>query len=290
MMYPNTYSLIEKTKSSHKKANKIIADNKEKKDKIKNHPVNVQNNQFICSPLYFNQMPQQSPICPTRINKKANINKPHPKTKFTQEEDSKLYELVQKYGESNMYEISKEMDGRNIRQCRERWRNYLSPKIDNGPWTKEEDDLLFQLLPQYGPRWKTISKFFPKRTDINIKSRFNIFFRRYLRQKKKSLKQYLQQQKSGQYNCNYYIPNLYVSNYFPAQIINQTVNNYAISNQNKNKIENPVDSSSLTLDNKFQNKDQENDEDMYTDDIDLLFDDAFDMPMINSNGSDIFKF
>ena len=104
--------------------------------------------------------------------------KPHPKVKFTPEEDMKLRKLVEEYGENNWNTISEKMEGRNTRQCRERWRYYLSPDINNDPWTAEEDKLLDQKYMIYGPKWKQIATFFSKRTDINVKSRWHVHMRK----------------------------------------------------------------------------------------------------------------
>jgi hypothetical protein len=60
--------------------------------------------------------------------------------------------------------------GRTTRQCRERWQNYLRPGIQNGPWTKAEEDLLVQKHAELGPVWRTIQQFFPNRTDIDLKN------------------------------------------------------------------------------------------------------------------------
>ena len=100
-------------------------------------------------------------------NSKANK-----KSKFSQEEDSKLINLVNQFGDNNWNIIALHMDGRNVRQCRERWRHYLSPSVSNAPWTMMEDYLLDQKYAEYGPKWKKIAEFFPNRTDINIKNRF----------------------------------------------------------------------------------------------------------------------
>ncbi|KAH0788928.1 Myb-like DNA-binding domain containing protein [Histomonas meleagridis] len=113
--------------------------------------------------------------------------KPHPKTKFTPEEDEKLKELVANHGENNWYLISELMPGRNTRQCRERWRYYLSPEVSNAPWTEEEDNLLDEKYRQFGPKWKLIAKFFPKRTDINVKSRWHVHRRREAKKMKKMM-------------------------------------------------------------------------------------------------------
>ncbi|OHT13423.1 hypothetical protein TRFO_16403 [Tritrichomonas foetus] len=91
---------------------------------------------------------------------------------FTTEEDNRLVELVKEHGDKNWRVISKHMPNRTTRQCRERYRNYLSPKVTNGPWTAEEDLLLEQKYIEYGPKWATIAQFFKSRSDVNIKNRW----------------------------------------------------------------------------------------------------------------------
>lgn len=113
------------------------------------------------------------------------IFKKKPRSKFTQEEDIKLTQLVENYGDNDWQIISNQMPGRNVRQCRDRWRNYLSPDVVNGPWSNEEDDLLNKKYDEIGPSWKHIASFFPSRTDINIKSRWNLLQRKI---KKEELK------------------------------------------------------------------------------------------------------
>ena len=107
------------------------------------------------------------------IQKPVETHKPHPRAQFTEEEDTLLIELVNKYGENNWQQIADLMPGRNIRQCRERWRNYLSPSFDKGPWSKQEDMLLLQKYNELGPKWKTIALFLPTRTDISVKNRMH---------------------------------------------------------------------------------------------------------------------
>jgi Rps23 Pro-64 3,4-dihydroxylase Tpa1-like proline 4-hydroxylase len=60
--------------------------------------------------------------------------------KFLKAEDDLLRRLVEQSGETNWNLISSFMNGRNARQCRERYKNYLSPQLHNSPWTTAEDD------------------------------------------------------------------------------------------------------------------------------------------------------
>jgi hypothetical protein len=89
---------------------------------------------------------------------------------FTTDEDDRLRTLVRKYGADNWTMISAKMPRRDRRQCRERWLNYLSPAVSNGPWTPDEEQLLRDKVSELGRRWKTIEAFFEGRTDINIKN------------------------------------------------------------------------------------------------------------------------
>lgn len=115
----------------------------------------------------------------TNLSKRSlgSIGKPHPKTQFTSKEDQQLMSLVQIYGDNNWEVIAQLMEGRNVRQCRERYTKYLSPDINRDPWSREEDNLLIEKHNQFGPKWVKISKFFNKRTDAAIKNRWNILLR-----------------------------------------------------------------------------------------------------------------
>ena len=102
--------------------------------------------------------------------------------KFTQAEDQLLVTYVRKYGEKNWKTIAKMMDGRTPRQCRERFKYYLStPLMNVSNWSQEEDALLLQKYQEMGSKWSQIALFFPGRTDINIKNRFNRIMRTYKR-------------------------------------------------------------------------------------------------------------
>ena len=106
--------------------------------------------------------------------------RPHPKVKFTKEEDEKLRSIVAKYGESDWDMIADMMPGRNQRQCRERWLNYLSPSVNKEPWTREEDQLLIDKHNELGSRWVKIARFFTGRSDTAIKNRWMVLQRKIL--------------------------------------------------------------------------------------------------------------
>jgi hypothetical protein len=107
-----------------------------------------------------------------------SLRRIHPKSKFSPEEDAFLRNLVSQFGVDNWQRIAASMPSRNPRQCKERWFNYLCPMIQNPAWTQAEDDLLRQLVGEQGQKWVRIAKFFPSRTDINIKNRYVVLSRR----------------------------------------------------------------------------------------------------------------
>ena len=95
---------------------------------------------------------------------------PGQRNRFTHEEDEKLRQLVAYRDPPNWNEIAKYMRNRTPRQCRERYNNYLRPELVNGPWTKEEDDLLNDLFSKYGPKWSYIAQHFKSRSAVNVKN------------------------------------------------------------------------------------------------------------------------
>ena len=95
-----------------------------------------------------------------------------PKKKFTPEEDERLRQLVGEFGEFEWEKIASMFPNRNPRQCHDRWKFYLNPKINKTPFTKEEDWLLINLVCKYGGMWVQISKHFKNRSDVQMKNRW----------------------------------------------------------------------------------------------------------------------
>jgi hypothetical protein len=113
------------------------------------------------------------PLRPAGLPKAQRpTNKPVYKRKFTQEEDALLFDIVTRDGESNWPMIAQKLGTRDCRQCRERWKNYLSPSVSRSPWTPQEDALLREKYAEFGSQWCLIARDFPNRTDVNIKNRW----------------------------------------------------------------------------------------------------------------------
>jgi hypothetical protein len=99
------------------------------------------------------------------------------KTVFTKEEDQIILDFVDKFGSSRWERIENLISTRTSRQCRERWKNFLSPNIVHKEWTSDEDLLLENLVSQNGRKWSNFVQFFPGRTDVLIKNRYSMLMR-----------------------------------------------------------------------------------------------------------------
>jgi myb proto-oncogene protein len=98
---------------------------------------------------------------------------------WSKAEDARLLDLITAYTEKgtisniNWAAIAQQIDGRNAKQCRERWFLNLDPSINRGPWTAEEDERLLKLAAQCGGRWSLISKNMVGRTENSVKTRYH---------------------------------------------------------------------------------------------------------------------
>ena len=100
------------------------------------------------------------------------------RTKFTLNEDEKLKALVNRYGIKAWHTIAEFMEGKNVRQCRERYYNYLQPHLVNGEWTPEDEQLLQAKIEEYGHKWAKITTFFRGRSEINVKNHWKMMERK----------------------------------------------------------------------------------------------------------------
>ena len=92
--------------------------------------------------------------------------------KFTEDEDQLLSSLVQQYGTKDWNVISQFMNGRNSRQCRDRWNHYLSPDISRKrEWTTQEDEIIISQLKLVKHQWTYIASLLPGRTSVDVRNR-----------------------------------------------------------------------------------------------------------------------
>jgi hypothetical protein len=98
------------------------------------------------------------------------VDPPIVKGRFTPEEDARIVNYVKTHGPQNWVNV---LPHRSAKQVRERWMNYLKPDVQNIPWTKEEDLLIFQQFRIMGGKWSAMAKLLPGRSDNAIKNRYN---------------------------------------------------------------------------------------------------------------------
>lgn len=110
----------------------------------------------------------QNYVLPDKNQKQKKIRIP-----FKPDEDELLKKLVEEFGDKDWSIIASHMNGRTIRQCRERWQNNLSSTVVKSKWTREEDKILRIKYNEFGPKWKLLEEFFPGRTSYNIRNRWN---------------------------------------------------------------------------------------------------------------------
>jgi hypothetical protein len=94
------------------------------------------------------------------------------KTYFTADDDIKLLSIINENGKDDWNLVSRIMENKSKRQCKDRWRNYLDPSLNKATFTDDENDLIRKKVAELGFRWKCISKFFHNRTDAMIRNQY----------------------------------------------------------------------------------------------------------------------
>ena len=77
---------------------------------------------------------------------------------LTSRKDETLRKAVLLHKGKNWKKIAEHVKDRTDVQCLHRWQKVLNPELVKGPWTKEEDDLVVQLVQKYGAKkWSLIA-------------------------------------------------------------------------------------------------------------------------------------
>ncbi|XP_057449950.1 transcription factor MYB3R-5-like isoform X2 [Lotus japonicus] len=125
------------------------------------------------------QLRLYSPNCvsdtsPLETTPDARIKAQVRRSCWTEEEDNLLIETVKKHDGRSWKKIATYLPGRTDVQCMHRWQKVLNPELVKGPWTKEEDDCLIELVRKYGlKRWSVVAKFLPGRIGKQCRERYH---------------------------------------------------------------------------------------------------------------------
>ncbi|XP_066518567.1 myb-related protein A isoform X2 [Hoplias malabaricus] len=96
------------------------------------------------------------------------------KVKWSREEDERLKKLVEQHGTDAWKLIANYFPTRTDGQCQHRWQKVLNPELVKGPWTKEEDQRVIELVHKYGPkRWSVIAKHLQGRIGKQCRERWH---------------------------------------------------------------------------------------------------------------------
>ncbi|KAI9191105.1 hypothetical protein LWI28_003648 [Acer negundo] len=96
------------------------------------------------------------------------------KGQWTAEEDEILRRAVQRFKGKNWKKIAECFKDRTDVQCLHRWQKVLNPELVKGPWSKEEDEIIIELVDRYGPKkWSTIAQHLPGRIGKQCRERWH---------------------------------------------------------------------------------------------------------------------
>ncbi|XP_038606284.1 LOW QUALITY PROTEIN: myb-related protein B [Tachyglossus aculeatus] len=96
------------------------------------------------------------------------------KVKWTLEEDEQLKVLVRQFGQNDWKFLASHFPNRSDQQCQYRWLRVLNPDLVKGPWTKEEDEKVIELVKKHGTKqWTLIAKHLRGRLGKQCRERWH---------------------------------------------------------------------------------------------------------------------
>ncbi|XP_068933877.1 myb-related protein B isoform X1 [Petaurus breviceps papuanus] len=96
------------------------------------------------------------------------------KVKWSHQEDEHLKALVKQYGQQDWKFLASHFPNRSDQQCQYRWLRVLNPDLVKGPWTKEEDQKVIELVKKYGTKqWTLIAKHLKGRLGKQCRERWH---------------------------------------------------------------------------------------------------------------------
>lgn len=108
---------------------------------------------------------------------------------WSQEEDEKLAEAVEKYGAENWILVAQYVGGGRTRsQCSQRWLRVINPKLRKWSWTEEEDALLLKAVQEVGStNWAKVAAIVVHRCDVQCRYRYQQLMKKAMQPKYHSM-------------------------------------------------------------------------------------------------------
>ncbi|KAL3331297.1 hypothetical protein AABB24_034891 [Solanum stoloniferum] len=131
-----------------------------------------------CSSLSDSSYEASTPRCSSEpgssCRRSSGPTKRSSQAGWTEEEDNLLTEVVERFKGRNWKRIAECLNGRTDVQCLHRWQKVLNPELVKGPWTKEEDDLIIELVEKHGcKKWSAIANSLPGRIGKQCRERWH---------------------------------------------------------------------------------------------------------------------
>lgn len=132
------------------------------------------------SPAFEDKVKAAAAKLPPQKSKKVVDNAPDKVNtggRWNKIEDTRLREAVQELGPRNWKKISMVAfnGARTDVQCLHRWQKVLRPGLVKGPWSKEEDQIVFDLVTEHGVgniKWSVIAAKLPGRLGKQARERW----------------------------------------------------------------------------------------------------------------------
>uniref|UniRef100_I3K9N9 MYB proto-onco like 1 n=1 Tax=Oreochromis niloticus TaxID=8128 RepID=I3K9N9_ORENI len=129
---------------------------------------------FYCLVYFSNDEDEELQSTDPESKEKSKDKKTLCKVKWSRDEDEKLKKFVEQHGTDSWKLIATLFPGRTDGQCQHRWQKVLNPELVKGPWTKEEDQKVIDLVHKYGPkRWSVIAKHLQGRIGKQCRERWH---------------------------------------------------------------------------------------------------------------------
>jgi hypothetical protein len=126
--------------------------------------------------------------------------------RWSVEEDEILLKQYKIHGDK-WSEIAKYLQHRTGKQVRDRFKNVYDSRINREEFTPEEDEFVYKVYVQLGPRWKHIrDAYFPDRTSDFIKNRFYSHYKK-LEEKFRDQVEEIKLQDLSEFKLNNHIKN-----------------------------------------------------------------------------------